>query len=180
MVAGQVISADGGNAVTFAQIYKSIWAGQVWAYRGKLSADGNTLSGEWFDSPADGRNRVGTWSVLRGPISPLTGTWSGSYSYPGGSTKNFTLTIPPFTVGAKFKGTGNDGAAYTVEGTGVANVSSAKGGFSWIQTYDTQWKGQLWFWDGVLNENGDEVKGSWHDSANDSRQRTAGFVLKRA
>lgn len=180
VVAGQVISTGGGNAVTFAQSYASIWAGQIWTYRGTLSADGNTLSGEWYDSPADGRNRVGTWNVQRGPISPLAGSWTGTHSYPNGSTSNLTLNIPVFTVGAKFKGTGNDGAAFSVEGTGVVNVASAKGGFSWIQTYDSKWHGQVWFWDGVLNENGDEIKGSWHDSANDSRQRTAGFVLKRA
>lgn len=179
LVAGQVILADGGSTVTFAQIYKSIWPGRIWTYRGTLSADGNTLSGEWYDSPADGE-RIGTWSVLRGPISPLTGSWSGTQSYPNGYTSNFTLNIPAFTVGAKFKGTGHDGAAFSVEGTGVVNVASSKGGFSWIQTYDSQWHGQVWFWDGVLSENGDEIKGRWHDSANDSRQRSASFVLKRA
>ena len=181
IVAGQVVSAGGGNStITFAQTYTSIWAGQIWTYHGTLSTDGNRLSGEWYDSPADGRNRVGTWNVLRGPVSPLTGNWSGTYSYPGGgSTKNFTLSIPAFTVGAAFMGTGNDGAAFTVTGTGVANVNSAKGGFSWIQTYDSQWHGQVWFWDCVLNEAGNEIKGSWHDSATDGRQRNAGFVLKR-
>jgi hypothetical protein len=180
VVAGQLTSAAGGNTVTFAQIYKSIWAGQIWSFRGTLSPDGNTLSGEWYDSPADGRNRIGTWSVQRGPISPLTGSWSGTVSYPGGSHKSFTLDIPAFTAGAKFKGTGNDGAAFSVEGTGGANVKASKGGFSWIQTYDSQWHGQAWFWDGVLSEDGNEIKGNWHDSSVDGRQRSAGFHLKRA
>jgi len=112
-------------------------------------------------------------------VSPLAGSWKGTVSYPNGSTKEFTLEVPAFTVGAKFKGTGNDGAAFTVEGTGVANVKSSKGGFSWIQSYDSQWHGQVWFWDGVLDEKGDEIKGNWHDAANEARQRTAGFVLKR-
>ncbi|KAH6857051.1 hypothetical protein B0I37DRAFT_443628 [Chaetomium sp. MPI-CAGE-AT-0009] len=180
VVAGQVTSADGGSTVTFAQIYKSIWAGQIWSFRGTLSPDGNTLSGEWYDSPADGRNRIGTWNVQRGPVSPLTGKWSGTFSYPDGSHKSITLDIPAFTVGALFKGKGNDGAVFSVEGTGVANVKAAKGGFSWIQTYDSQWHGQVWFWDGVLSENGNELKGNWHDSAVDGRQRSAGFHLTRA
>ena len=101
------------------------------------------MSGEWYDSPADGRNRVGTWNVLRGPASSLAGSWKGTYSYPNGSTKDFSITVPAFAVGAKFNGTGNDGSAFTIQGTGVANVRSAKGGFSWIQTYDSQWQSQV-------------------------------------
>lgn len=138
------------------------------------------MSGEWYDSPADGRNRIGTWTVQRGPISPLSGSWSGTYWYPGGASKSFTLTIPTFTVGSQFKGYGNDGAAFSVEGTGLASVKSSKGAFSWLQTYDSQWHGQVWFWNGVLNEDGTEIKGSWQDSSNDGRNRSAAFVLNRA
>jgi hypothetical protein len=83
--------------------------------------------------------RVGTWTVMRGPISPLAGSWSGEFSYPDGTSKSLTLNIPAFTVGAKFKGTGTEGsgAAFSIEGTGVMNVTSAKGGFSWTQTFDS-------------------------------------------
>jgi len=176
--AGLCFSASEGSAtiVTFAQEYQSMWPGQIWSHRGTLSADGNTLSGEWYDSPADGRNRVGTWSVTRGPrgpISPLSGTWSGTYWYPTGSSKDFTLAVEPFTVGSSFKGKGNDGAWFSVEGT-----VSANGAVSWRQTYDSQWQGQVWFWNGVLNEN--EIRGNWQDSSNDGRNRTAAFVLNRA
>ena len=58
-------------------------------------------------------------------------------------------------------------------------MTSGKGGFSWIQTYDSQWHGQVWFWDGVLSEDGNEINGRWHDSANDDRQRSVSFVLQR-
>lgn len=180
LVAGQVIPAESGSTITFAQTYKSIWAGQIWTYRGTLMADGNTMSGNWYDSAGAGRSRIGTWTVQRGPISPLTGNWKGTYTYPSGSKKDFTLNIPSFTVGAKFKGTGHDTADFTIEGTGVPNVTSHKGGFSWIQKYDSQWHGQIWFWAGLLSEDGKEITGQWHDAVNRNGLRTASFVLYRA
>ncbi|KAH6651310.1 hypothetical protein F5144DRAFT_598704 [Chaetomium tenue] len=65
VVAGQLTTNEGGTTITFAQIYKSIWAGQIWSFRGTLSHDGNILLGEWYDSPADGRDRIGTWKAER-------------------------------------------------------------------------------------------------------------------
>lgn len=113
-------------------------------------------------------------------VSPLAGSWVGTYNYPDGSSFEFTLEIPPFTVGEKFKGSGiESGASFTVEGTGVAIGSTGKYGVSWIQTYDTKWQSTAWFWDGVLNKSGDKIDGNWHDPVDDERKRTAPFNLKR-
>ncbi|EAQ93795.1 predicted protein [Chaetomium globosum CBS 148.51] len=65
IIAGQVIESEGQDIVTFAQIYKSIWEGQIWSFRGVVGGNGGFITGQWFDSPADGRNRIGSWNVQR-------------------------------------------------------------------------------------------------------------------
>jgi hypothetical protein len=45
--------------VTFLQTYKTRWSGQVWCFMGAVHKDTNRISGEWYDSPQDGRQRIG-------------------------------------------------------------------------------------------------------------------------
>jgi len=179
LVAGQAIPAGQAVTVTFAQEYTEIWKGQIWTYRGTLSGDQNTITGTWYDSPADDRNRVGTFVVQRN-LSPFSGKWAGTYKYPDGSEKAISLEVEPFTAGGTFSGTGNDGANFHVTGQTVPGVTGGKSAVTWIQTYTSQWQGQVWFWDGVLNAQGNEIDGSWHDSSADGRGRNATFTLKRA
>ena len=50
--------------VTFLQTYAQ-WPGQVWCFIGTVHKDNNRISGEWHDSPQDGRARTGKFSLER-------------------------------------------------------------------------------------------------------------------
>ena len=52
--------------VTFLQTYKTRWSGQVWCFMGAVHKDTNRISGEWYDSPQDGRQRIGKFILERG------------------------------------------------------------------------------------------------------------------
>jgi hypothetical protein len=53
------------GVVTFLQTYKNRWAGQVWCFMGAVRKDGSRITGEWYDSPQDGRQRIGKFVLER-------------------------------------------------------------------------------------------------------------------
>jgi len=57
-------TADYVGIVTFLQTYTR-WPGQVWCFIGTVHKDNNRISGEWHDSPQDGRARTGKFSLER-------------------------------------------------------------------------------------------------------------------
>jgi hypothetical protein len=60
----QLSTDDYIGVVTFLQIYAQ-WPGQVWCFMGAVHKDNNQISGEWHDSPQDGRGRTGQFSLQR-------------------------------------------------------------------------------------------------------------------
>jgi hypothetical protein len=57
-------TGDYVGIVTFFQTYKR-WPGQVWCFIGSVHKDNKRISGEWHDSPQDGRARTGKFSLER-------------------------------------------------------------------------------------------------------------------
>jgi len=53
------------GVITFLQIYKNRWAGQVWCFMGAVYKNASRISGEWYDSPQDGRQRIGKFVLER-------------------------------------------------------------------------------------------------------------------
>lgn len=49
--------------ITFLQIYRSRYVGQVWYFVGTVRKATNQIFGEWYDSPQDGRQRTGTFNI---------------------------------------------------------------------------------------------------------------------
>jgi len=184
-LAGLVTSVGGQTLVSATQHYAQ-WQGQYWAFRGTLSSDGHTITGNWYDSPQDTRKRVGTFVATRNtpvhpsPFSPLDGKYTGEYKYPDGSEKHFSITFPPSALSSRFTALGNDEGEFTVSGETNADVSEGRFAVQFQQTYNDEWKGQVWFWDGILSADGKELVGRWHDSSADSRGRNSTFVLRRA
>ena len=49
--------------ITFLQIYRSRYVGQVWYFVGTVRKATNQIFGEWYDSPQEGRQRTGTFNL---------------------------------------------------------------------------------------------------------------------
>jgi hypothetical protein len=58
-------TGDYVGMITFLQIYRSRYSGQVWFFVGTVRKDNNQIFGEWYDSPQDGRQRTGTFNLER-------------------------------------------------------------------------------------------------------------------